>query len=76
MGGWITMATVLTNTQSVVTVEENTSADAKLMLTVPSKSSSRQTILKSSQVQILLSVSLMPMRFEEKLGFMCAVDFL
>ena len=35
----MTMATVLTNTQSVVTVEETTSADATVTLIVPSKSS-------------------------------------
>ena len=102
------MATVLTNTQSVVMVEETISVDATLTLTVPSKSSSRHRILKSSRdlmfnfdfmpsgpllfspdhhqpvtpciiittLQILLSVSLMPMRFEEKLGFTCTADFL
>ena len=35
--GWITMATVPTNSQSVVMVEENTSVDATVTLIVPSK---------------------------------------
>ena len=35
----MTMATVLTNTQSVVMAEETTSADATVTLIVPSKSS-------------------------------------
>ena len=47
VGGWMTMATVLTNTQSVVMVEEITSVDATLTLTVPSKLSPRHRILKS-----------------------------
>merc|ERR1719365_366010 len=36
--GWMTMATVLTNTQSVVTAEETTSADATVTLIAPTLS--------------------------------------
>merc|ERR1719312_2107772 len=35
---WMTMATVLTNTQSVVTVEETTSADATVTMIAPTLS--------------------------------------
>merc|ERR1711971_797773 len=38
VGGWNKMATVLTNTQSVVMVEEIPSVDATLTLTVPTQS--------------------------------------
>ena len=76
------MATVLTNTQSVVMVEENTSVDATVTLTVPSKLSLQyyevHGILKDPTILLtLLYISLMSimMRFEEKHGFTCWVVF-
>merc|ERR1712130_73292 len=41
---WITMATALTNTQSVVMVEGNTSAAATVTLTVPTRSTQSATL--------------------------------
>merc|ERR1719430_2788909 len=51
--GWITMATVLTNTQSVVMVEENTSVDATVTLIVPTQSTQLATLQPTNAQQWL-----------------------
>merc|ERR1719209_2568207 len=50
---WITMATVPTNSQSVVMVEENTSVDATVTLIVPTQSTQLATLQPTNAQQWL-----------------------